>query len=317
MGTKQLFVFATVAVALAGGVSQGLAQPSTPDAGLRVDREIVFWQSIAESDNSADFEAYLEQWPEGTFARLAEIRLEELPALSPVNLRRVPTGADHSRSERRLLNLLRREGATRQPDENGWTLLHYAAVLDLPDLVRRLLDEDGLDDWWRRSFGLSIEEATFDVGARLEDDGEPLSARLRRALRQLGLPLDAFTRDAETPLHLAAIANAGGAVSELLAGGAEVHATTPLDWTPLHYAAWSDAADAAEMLLAHDADVEVIAEAGWVPLHLAAWADSHETAAVLMEHGASIAAENDDGETPLELSRSRKMRALLSRRTRR
>ena len=40
--------------------------------------ERVFWQSVADSENPADFEAYLEQWPEGVFARLARTRLAEL-----------------------------------------------------------------------------------------------------------------------------------------------------------------------------------------------------------------------------------------------
>ena len=40
--------------------------------------ETVFWQSVADSANPADFEAYLEQWPEGVFARLARTRLAEL-----------------------------------------------------------------------------------------------------------------------------------------------------------------------------------------------------------------------------------------------
>jgi len=40
--------------------------------------EIVFWQSIASSTNPADFEAYLKQFPQGSFAALAQIRLASL-----------------------------------------------------------------------------------------------------------------------------------------------------------------------------------------------------------------------------------------------
>ncbi|MDI1286377.1 MAG: adenylate/guanylate cyclase domain-containing protein [Reyranella sp.] len=39
--------------------------------------EIVFWESIKESVRPADYEAYLEQYPEGSFATLARTRLEE------------------------------------------------------------------------------------------------------------------------------------------------------------------------------------------------------------------------------------------------
>ncbi|MCK6454100.1 MAG: caspase family protein [Alphaproteobacteria bacterium] len=42
-----------------------------------VDRETVFWQSIQASTRAADFEAYLAQFPQGTFAALARNRLAE------------------------------------------------------------------------------------------------------------------------------------------------------------------------------------------------------------------------------------------------
>ena len=42
--------------------------------------EVVFWQSIQQSDNAADFEAYLAQYPDGAFAPLAKTRLAALQA---------------------------------------------------------------------------------------------------------------------------------------------------------------------------------------------------------------------------------------------
>lgn len=39
--------------------------------------ELVFWESIKESARIADYEAYLEQYPEGSFIALARTRLEE------------------------------------------------------------------------------------------------------------------------------------------------------------------------------------------------------------------------------------------------
>ena len=46
----------------------------------RAQQETVFWQSIAGSENPADYEAYLEQFPDGVFARLARNRMTELGA---------------------------------------------------------------------------------------------------------------------------------------------------------------------------------------------------------------------------------------------
>ena len=45
---------------------------------LQVQQELAFWQTIADSDNPADFEAYLEQYADGQFARLAANRLTSL-----------------------------------------------------------------------------------------------------------------------------------------------------------------------------------------------------------------------------------------------
>ncbi|MGH9843810.1 MAG: hypothetical protein ACREEM_34170 [Blastocatellia bacterium] len=56
--------------------------PKPPDPP-RVDplsAEIAFWTSIANSTNVRNFDAYLEQYPNGQFVRLARNRREELLA---------------------------------------------------------------------------------------------------------------------------------------------------------------------------------------------------------------------------------------------
>lgn len=291
-----------------------LGKPSTrrvqSDSMRRgTDRESVFWQSIADSDNPAVFEAYLEQWSDGTFVRLAEIRLEELRTPSRADTRPVPPSADDSHATEELLKLLRHELSTR--DENGWTLLHYAAVLDLPDLVDQLLDEGTPGDRSGRPFAPWMGGVAVDVDARLEDDGRPLTGPLRRALRRLSLDFDEWTRDGETALHLAASANARGAVMELLIGGADVHAKTALDWTPLHYAAWTDAEDVVKVLLAEGADVNARASGGWTSLHVAVWSDSRAAVSALLVRGADLTAMTNAGEAASDLAKSGEMRVLL------
>ncbi|MEG3619790.1 SUMF1/EgtB/PvdO family nonheme iron enzyme [Magnetovibrio sp. PR-2] len=39
--------------------------------------EVVFWQSISNSQNASDYEAYLQQFPQGTFAPLAKSRVQQ------------------------------------------------------------------------------------------------------------------------------------------------------------------------------------------------------------------------------------------------
>jgi adenylate cyclase len=54
------------------------APDSSPvESVVEANVEIVFWESIKESVRPADYEAYLEQYPDGSFAALAHTRLEE------------------------------------------------------------------------------------------------------------------------------------------------------------------------------------------------------------------------------------------------
>jgi class 3 adenylate cyclase len=45
--------------------------------------ELAFWESIKESEKASDFEAYLQRYPEGTFAVLARSRLSDLRKAEP------------------------------------------------------------------------------------------------------------------------------------------------------------------------------------------------------------------------------------------
>lgn len=49
--------------------------PSTPPTP---DQESLFWQSIKDSRNLADYKAYLDRWPTGAFASLARLRIAEI-----------------------------------------------------------------------------------------------------------------------------------------------------------------------------------------------------------------------------------------------
>ena len=51
---------------------------ATAPGGSQQNAETVFWQSVEDSTNPAEFEAYLAQWPEGVYAPLARIRLAAL-----------------------------------------------------------------------------------------------------------------------------------------------------------------------------------------------------------------------------------------------
>ena len=76
--------------ASAAGLRSAAAGPAVAAAASRAvqppqataEQETVFWQSIANSTNPAEFEAYLRRFPAGIFSELAELRLEALRAAS-------------------------------------------------------------------------------------------------------------------------------------------------------------------------------------------------------------------------------------------
>ena len=65
---------------LAASNASPLARAAAETAELQ--QETVFWQSVADSGNPADFEAYLGQFPDGTYSVLARIRMDTLLAAS-------------------------------------------------------------------------------------------------------------------------------------------------------------------------------------------------------------------------------------------
>lgn len=59
-------------------VSQPVAQAPAAAQQAAVDKEALFWESIKDSADPAEFEAYLAQYPQGSFAGLARTKIEKL-----------------------------------------------------------------------------------------------------------------------------------------------------------------------------------------------------------------------------------------------
>ena len=88
---------AAVAAGEPGGPAGAVASAVGASAVL-VQQEMVFWQSIVNSTNPADFEAYLARWPAGVYAPLARGRVTALrpAAVDPL---RSPDGGETVRRQ--------------------------------------------------------------------------------------------------------------------------------------------------------------------------------------------------------------------------
>ena len=193
----------------------------------------------------------------------------------------------------RLRAVLGRPPSPTAVDENGWTDLHWAAALNLPEQAGALLD------------------AGADVDVRLKRDGKPLSDALRRSLEEFGLAelwgfdLAYARRDGRTPLFYAAWGNATETAALLVGRGADVNSKSRSGWTPLHHAAGGNATETAALLVKRGADVNAKHNLGWTPLHSAAFENASDVAALLVERGADVNAKDIQGGTPLHYAAGR------------
>jgi uncharacterized caspase-like protein len=82
--TGDLVINVTVNVtpAAAAPAAKAPAAPAPAAPAATADREALFWTSIKDGNDPATFEAYLKQYPDGTFAALAKRRLASLVELS-------------------------------------------------------------------------------------------------------------------------------------------------------------------------------------------------------------------------------------------
>ena len=196
-----------------------------------------------------------------------------------------PADSQSTASQRILVNtVLRRELSSATVDENGWTDLHYAAVMGLSRDCQALVGKG------------------VPVDARLKDDGESLDAGLLWTLRELGLGFTTWSREGDRPLHLSAWANVPETASTLLDCGADVNGKLVSGATPLSVAARFDRVATAAVLLAAGADMQVRESFRYTPLHTAASQRSLATAGLLVDAGADIAATAYDNWTPLHVA---------------
>jgi formylglycine-generating enzyme required for sulfatase activity len=83
------FYFSAPAAPAAGAAGR----PAAAAPAAQGDRELAFWESIRNSADPREFEAYLQRYPDGTFADLARTRLESLRTAAVPPRRPAPPGA--------------------------------------------------------------------------------------------------------------------------------------------------------------------------------------------------------------------------------
>ena len=174
-----------------------------------------------------------------------------------------------------LRDVLGRQLSPTAADENGWTDLHWAAALNLPELAEALL-----------AAGAQVD-AQHDV----DSYGNLMYLPEHKLL----------ITNSGTPLHIAAMNNSLDVAKILIAWGADIHAghwSNGGGWTPLDFAISQDAVDFVQMLL--DNGVVLEEDALNSNLDFAAYRGAAEVATLLVDQGADVNAVGDFGRTPLQ-----------------
>ena len=241
-------------------------------------RDDLAWFAARTVDTPAAYRKYLSEFPRGVHSVGAHSRLSSHGQSGD------ESAAAASEHEYRLfLEVVGREPAASYVDENGWTDLHYAALLNLPGLTEALVDS-----------GVAIDH-------RLKSDGRRLTDAVMHKVQPF-LNSGVFLRRGHTPLHLAALGNAVDALERLVAKGAPVHATNDVGRTPLHLAAWGNAVDSLEWLIANGAIIDATDDYGTTPLHGAALGNAVDALEWLVAKGVSVHATSNYGRTSMHFA---------------
>ncbi len=207
-----------------------------------------------------------------------------------------PEPVDEAALQRRLGQVLGRGFYPRRKDENGWTDLHFAAVLGLTGFASALL-ENGAN---------SV--------AQLNTGDELFSDRLQNRLFALDAgEIGRWRLSGQTPLMVAAYANNRSVAELLLTRGASVRERDSNRRTPLHYAAAGGAMDVIDLLVSRGADVNAVGQHRRTPLHEGV--RSPEVIAALVERGANFEAGDEKKRKPMHYAADapESMAVLLSR----
>ena len=174
-------------------------------------------------------------------------------------------------------------------DENGWTDMHWAATLNLPQLIRRLA-----------TLGLPIDIRTNADEVRFTDE---VTNGIRKARNRWQTPLvddeATYVSLGYTPLHWAAWGNSMSAALEFVRLNADTNAKTVSRVTPLHLAVYAGSVEVMLVLIHSDADINAKEKDGATPLHWTVSKDALHLAKILIDSGADVDATANFDATPL------------------
>ena len=203
-----------------------------------------------------------------------------------------------------------------QTNDEGWTLLHYAAEANNLEMVSALLqrgaDPNAKTKWGSTPYEVasaSMVKAAIAKAAQVRTAG---AAPMAGNLTQASAP-PAAAPQAPAAARRAAAAGSNGMCAAVRAEKInDGRSPTLRPWLRARDDVWYDHPDEITLLLEDcvDADQQE-GEARWTLLHHAAQRDRVEIAKILLSYGANPSIRNREGERAADLAKSPEMAALL------
>jgi ankyrin repeat protein len=181
-------------------------------------------------------------------------------------------------------------------DDDGWTLLHWAALGGSTPIVAWLLEQ-----------GANVRALTRHEQTPLHMASTADNPEAAELLIQHGADVNAHAITRATPLHRAASDGADRVARVLLAHGAAVNDGAGEGWTPLHCAAvYRGGYDVANALLDGGANVNAPGHHGETPLYCAVGWGNIDIVELLLVRGADVTLRDSDGQTVYDEAEKRR-----------
>ena len=145
------------------------AKPASPESN-RTDIELAFWNAIKDSTATADYRAYIEQFPDGNFIVLARARL--------VALERAAQQAAEEAARREAERVAIAEAARLEAERKA------AEEAAREEAERKAAEETARQDAKRKAAEAELERLAAEVAARKEKGREAAEESVRREAKR-------------------------------------------------------------------------------------------------------------------------------------
>ena len=180
-------------------------------------------------------------------------------------------------------------------DEDGRTLLHYAAENKNFDMIKFLISKGlRVDD---------IDQEGISPMQILEKKGEDIIDYLNRVNAKFK---DKYHYSIQSLINAIKLEDYNH-TKKIISSGVNVNWEDEHGNCPIHFAVENNDLDIVRLLVESGADVNVVNKIGFTPLHVSAGLDDgFDVATLLVYYGAKIDWENNEGMTPLDIALDQK-----------